>query len=285
MKTRRLIEVLNYLVKHPGSTAGTIAKQFEVSKRTILRDMDDLLVAGYPIVVSKGRYGGYSLDPDFVLPPAILTQSDKSILSSLVDTLSLIPLSSSLQQMLGGESWFEYDFSSWVHSDSTLFENIRTAIILQQEIHFIYTNAKGKTAPRTVRPQKLIYKDRFWYLKAMDCMKQEERLYKLKRIRREEVDSEIPAGWICVDLVIRSSQVYRIYEECRVLRYERETRLPDYDMAAWSELSFSCPNTAWVSDFILSFGEAAVVLEPKVLREELRQRVMKMHAAYTDSLF
>ncbi len=124
MKQRRLLEILYYLSLNPYKSASQLAAHFEVSKRTILRDMDDLLIAGFPLSVTYGRNGGYTLDMKHSDIANILTSDDQKTLSSLLATLKLFP-SSSLRKLATDAPWFEYDFSGWTHNDTLLFDTIR----------------------------------------------------------------------------------------------------------------------------------------------------------------
>ena len=89
MKINRLFEIVYLLLDKDRITARELADRFEVSTRTIYRDVEDLSAAGIPIYMSKGKNGGISLLPDYVLNKTLLTEEEKiNILSAL--QLSLI---------------------------------------------------------------------------------------------------------------------------------------------------------------------------------------------------
>lgn len=84
MQINRLFEIVYILLDKKRVTSRELAERFEVSSRTIYRDIETLSAAGIPVYMSKGKGGGISLLPDFVLNKAVITDEEKEeILSSL----------------------------------------------------------------------------------------------------------------------------------------------------------------------------------------------------------
>ena len=77
MRESRLFQIIYQLLTKKKVTAANLAKQFEVSVRTIYRDIDALSSSGIPIYASQGKNGGIQLDEDFVLSKSLLSQEDK----------------------------------------------------------------------------------------------------------------------------------------------------------------------------------------------------------------
>lgn len=263
------------MANHEIITADKLAEYFEVSKRTILRDLDSLLGAGFPIQCVRGRKGGFCLDKDYILNTAVLTKSQTQTLSSLVQTLKLIPDNDGyLETMFSHEEWFEYDFSSWSHTDKRLFTLIREHIQKGTPMSFIYYNASGEKGVRTVLPEKLVYKDRFWYLNALDTKKQDCRTFKLRRILLEDSKTHSNMEGNVIQMEIHKSHIFKVLDECHV--HSVKTIKDDISL-----VTFSCPVGQWVYDFILSFGEHGKVVEPFSLKEEIICRINKMAQIYT----
>lgn len=269
--------MLYLMANHEIITADQLAEYFEVSKRTILRDLDSLLGAGFPIECVRGRKGGFCLNRNYILNTTILTKSQTQTLSSLVQTLKLLPDNDGqlFETMFSHEDWFEYDFSSWSHTDRKLFSFIREHIQDRSPISFIYYNSSGEKGIRTVLPEKLIYKDRFWYLKALDVKKQADRMFKLRRIVLEDSDSdsEIVNG-ILIKMELHKNYIFKVLDECLV--HSIEIQKNDISL-----VTFSCPRGQWIVDFILSFGEYGRVIEPVSLKEEILQRINRMSQIYS----
>ena len=87
MKTERLYAITVYLLNHGRTTARTLARQFEVSLRTIQRDMDSLCIAGIPIVATYGAEGGYEISGSFRLDEDFATADDYSLIRTALEGL------------------------------------------------------------------------------------------------------------------------------------------------------------------------------------------------------
>ncbi len=84
MKIDRLIGILSILLQRDKITASELAEKFEVSRRTIVRDIEDISKAGIPITASQGRNGGISIMDGFKLDRTLLSSEDmKAILTGL----------------------------------------------------------------------------------------------------------------------------------------------------------------------------------------------------------
>ena len=176
MQINRLFEIIYILLNKETVTSKELAERFEVSARTIYRDIDILSAAGIPIYTEKGRNGGISLLHDFVLNKTVLTQEERNdILSSLkaVSAVGADRTDTALKKlgaMFGGgaDSWLEIDFSSWADYRKTAetFEIIKAAIINKQLIEFEYFSGSGERTEREAEPLKLCFKGGSWYLYA-----------------------------------------------------------------------------------------------------------------------
>ena len=121
MPINRLFEIVYVLMEKSTVTAKELAGRFEVSQRTIYRDIETLSESGIPVYMTKGKGGGISLLPEFVFNKALLTEEERrEILTSMraVSALSLSSKSGALSKMqnLFGQrqcDWIEVDFSSW----------------------------------------------------------------------------------------------------------------------------------------------------------------------------
>lgn len=121
MQESRLFKIVYHLLDKGRATASELAEKFEVSVRTIYRDIDALSGAGIPIYAEAGRNGGIYLMNDFVMDKAVLTEEEKrEILTALhsINSTSNIDNSQILQKLsaifnVGSESWLEVDFSRW----------------------------------------------------------------------------------------------------------------------------------------------------------------------------
>lgn len=287
MQINRLFEIVYLLLDKEIVTAKELAERFEVSTRTIYRDIETLSSAGIPVYMSKGKGGGISLMSDFILNKAVITEEEKEdILSSLkaVKAVNLGKTDTALRKLgsLFGESntnWIEVDFSSWGNAQNEVetFEAIKSAILTKKIISISYASAKGQQTSREVEPLKLCFKGGAWYLYGYCKSRYDFRFFKLRRIKkllvseknfeRKSPEQIIPTEDVYlkenVKLTLRlSSQIaYRVYDEFE--SYEKQK-----DGSFIIEINY--PKGNWLMNYLLTFGKDCEVLEPKEIRDEIK---------------
>lgn len=297
MQINRFFEIIYILLDKKTITARELAERFEVSTRTIYRDIETLSSAGIPVYMSKGKGGGISILEDFVLNKTVLTEDEKSdVLSSLraVDAISFNQTDSALQKLgsLLGEyntNWIEVDFSSWYNSEkeADLFYDIKTAILSKKTVCFSYSSEKGEQTKREVEPLKLCFKDMSRYLYAYCTLRQDFRFFKLSRIRDllltdrqfertavEPVFKEknlFREQYISLKLRLSPQMAFRVFEE-----FDSYTMEDDGSFIA--EINY--PNGKWLFPYIASFGIHCEVLEPPDLRVSIQRDLKKMLENY-----
>lgn len=283
MKNNRLFGIIYLLLSHNTMTAKELAEYFEVSIRTIYRDIDLLSSLNIPIYASKGKNGGISILDNYKLDKTILTEEDqKEILFSLqsIDKLNINDnnLFTKMKNLFDTkeDDWFEIDFNIWDKSETHKinFELLKKAILNCQVIDFNYSNSYGETSKRIVEPIKLHFKYNAWYLDAFDRTKNDFRIFKLMRmkdlhikedtfIRKEipKIDFDIKEPKITkVTLEIDKSSSYRVYDEFT------ESSITKLDNGNF-RVEFSLPENDWLYGYILSFGNTAKVIAPLHLKE------------------
>ena len=291
MQMNRLFETVHLLMHKKCMTAVELAAHFEVSKRTILRDIDTLATAGIPVYTLQGKGGGIFIEDDFVLDKAVLSAGEqREILFSLqsmaatelIDTNQVL---GRLRSFFAGpaKEWVEVDFSRWGHSpaDNAKFELLKHAIIHELAVSFDYLSPYGESKGRTVYPLRLSFKSKAWYLQTFCLTEQDYRVFKFARISNiaaldvpfsggaydppsiQSVEETAPADWIDMRVLVLKHAMYRIYDEF----------VAD-DITANEDGTFTLriPRAPWVYDYILSYGIAMEVLEPQCIRDELRAR-------------
>jgi len=299
MQINRLFEIIYILLHKKKVSATELAEQLGVSRRTICRDIDTLSVSGVPVYAEKGRGGGISLLPDFVLDKAVLSEQEQNeILTALhgiapVKAGETADVLNKLSAIFNKTTtnWLEVDFSDW--SNSNDFDYLKTAILECLVVEFDYYSSYGEKSFRRVEPQQLLFKYKSWYLKAFCLTKQGARLYKLTRINNLVVTDEKFAVRdlsfsepdnnsqtihnerkdITIKLRIAPEMTYRVFDDFDVSLIEKQ-----------SDGSFivtrTYPEDNWVYSYVLSFGEYAQVLEPVHLKEIIAAKIKKMSEKY-----
>ncbi len=176
MSDSRLFKILYYLLGRKRATAPELAAEFEVSTRTIYRDMEALSSAGIPVYAEPGRNGGIYLLQDFILDRAILSENEKQEVLTAIQSMAATGYTSGKEMLtklsalfnVNTRNWLEVDFSRWgkCACDRLKFEILKTAVIQCKEIKIVYENTKGERSERIVQPLKISYKSKEWYLKA-----------------------------------------------------------------------------------------------------------------------
>lgn len=297
MQINRLFEIIYLLLQKDTITAKELANKFEVSTRTIYRDVETLSSAGIPIYMIKGKGGGISLLSDFVLDKTVLTNEEKeNILSSLraVGEVNLSEQNLALQKFssLFGESyvdWIEVDFSSWYNcgDETIIFQTLKKAICKRKTVSFQYSNVKGEQSTRIVEPLKLCFKGGAWYLYGYCKTKLDYRFFKLRRMKNLEItndmvehkapkriltsDNYFKEEYLHLKLHLSSEMAYRVYEE-----FEHYEKQPNGSFIV--EIDY--PQNKWLLYYILTFGSHCEVLEPIGIRNEVKLQLQQILKHY-----
>lgn len=296
MQINRLFEMVYLLLNKKSMTAGELATHFEVSPRTIYRDVELLSSAGIPIYMTKGKGGGISLLPDFVLNKTVLTDGEKSdILAALhaVDAVNLEQTNTAVQKLsslFGNTSadWVEVDFSGWANADeeAQLFSLLKSAILGKKKVAFQYHSSEGSTQ-RTAEPMKLCFKGQSWYLYAFCTVRQDYRFFKLRRMKELKLLDErfertasakifegtkiFQDDFVTITLKLSKKMAYRVYDE-----FSQYKTLPSGDFIA----TLTMPRGDWVYQYLATFGEHCEVLAPEDIRLQIKERLQKTLAQY-----
>ena len=300
MQINRLFEIIYILLNKKLITATELAEHFEVSVRTIYRDIDTLSSAGIPMYAVQGKGGGISLLDDYILDKSLLSEKEQNEILYALQSLSVAkaPESDDVLERLNHlfnknkTSWIEVDFSPLGSDEkkSYQFTIIKDAILSHRIIEFNYFSSSGEKSARRVEPVKLIFKVHAWYLQGFCLTKNAYRTFKITRMSdllmtqevfTEKVPGELPNGvqaentqkWIQVCLKISDTGAYRIYDEFD----EKEvTKNGDGSFTVTASL----PENEWLIRYLLSFGADAEVLNPPHIRDRLRNELNKISSKY-----
>ena len=166
----RLFEIVYILMQKKKTTAKELANRFEVSTRTIYRDIETLSGANIPIYASKGKDGGIGLLDEYVLNKTILSEEEQNQILFALQGMKKVKgqdekdILEKLSILFNKEvnDWIKIDFSNW-GKDSLQEERInmiKTAILNKKQIEFIYYNSNGKETKRVVEPLQIWFKDK-----------------------------------------------------------------------------------------------------------------------------
>lgn len=297
MKNNRLFKILYYVLEKGKVTANELAEKYEVSIRTIYRDIDVLSSAGIPIYATQGKGGGIEIADDFVLKKSFLSENEQEQILIALKGLELTnkeyenELLTKLTALFKTKNtnWIEVDFTNWQRSKSydELFKDIKSAIINKNIVRFIYFSSNKKETSRKVKPIRLLFKGWDWYVYAFCLSRNDFRYFKLSRIKEFEIlpntfeddfDSIVLKKEIeyeetvFVKVKFDRKMAFRVYDEVSSAIEEDE----DGNLYATVEL----PNDYNLYNYIFSYGDAAEVLEPKEIRDKIKSIINIMAKKY-----
>ena len=297
MKDNRLFRILYYILEKGKVTANELADKFEVSVRTIYRDIDSISSAGIPIYALQGKGGGIEIAEDFVLSKSLLSENEKQQIMSALQGLDnttiqreneLLTKLSALFKMKN-TSWIEVDFNNWQNNKmyEKTFDDIKSAILSKNIISFTYFSSNEKETDRSVKPVRLLFKSQDWYLYALCLLRNDFRYFKLSRIKNLEIHTEkfddnfedvilkkeTPhENTVNIKVKFDRKVAFRVYDELNGEITE------DNDGNLYTEIEI--PNDYNLYNYIFSFGDEAEVLEPKEIRMQIKKMINKMAEKY-----
>ncbi len=300
MQINRLFETVYILLDKKTVTAKELAERFEVSTRTILRDIDALSAAGIPIYTTQGKGGGISLMDHFVLNKSVISEEEQNeILFALksMGTVRNLDAGHTLDKLKSlfqkeNTDWIDIDYSNWGSpvTERQNFNLLKQAVLKRQVIECEYLNRYGQRRHRKVEPLRIVFKSHSWYLQGFCLEKQDYRIYKLTRMREltvcdEYFERELPPDvkldntntegmeFTCVELKFSQEVAYRVYDE-----YDDRRIAVNEDGSLTASADY--PYDEWVVGHILSFGDYVEVLKPEFVRKDIAKRAENIAKKY-----
>ncbi|MDR0889334.1 MAG: YafY family transcriptional regulator [Oscillospiraceae bacterium] len=308
MKVDRLISIIMLLLDKKRIGAQELAETFEVSPRTIYRDIDAICMAGIPVRSIPGVSGGFEIMPNYKADSKVFTNADLSailtglygmsnlmrgdeLINALAKVKSFIPAERA-REIERRAKQIHIDLNPWLEDQDAApyFEEIQSAIHESKLISFSYADRNGNETLRTVEPYRLFSKASHWYLESYCLLREDFRLFRLSRMAdlqtlcetfedREspESDLDFPEFFdgmkTYIQLRIHKSILDRVQEYCGV-----EILYTDGDEYSIAEFPFI--ENDYYYGILLSFGEKCECIEPPDIRAELGRRAQNIAALY-----
>lgn len=299
MKIDRLIGILSVLLQQERVTAPELSRRFEVSRRTINRDIEDLCRAGIPIVTAQGQNGGISIMEGYRIDRTLLTSGEMQTILAGLQSLDSVSGTNRVAQLMeklsaGGSDWMSgsrnilIDLSSWYkESLAPKIEQIRTAMDSHRLLSFTYYSPHGESQ-RLIEPYYLIFRWSSWYVWGYCTMREDYRLFKLNRMEEIHLgtafeprtvplpdlrNERIFPGGIRVRALFNSDCKWRLVEEFGPLCFEEQS---DGRLLFKADYTDEENLLTW----LLSFREKVELLEPSQLRDKLRDSVREILKRY-----
>ncbi|MCI9165544.1 MAG: YafY family transcriptional regulator [Oscillospiraceae bacterium] len=308
MKVDRLVSIIMTLLDKERIGAQELADTFEVSPRTIYRDIEAINMSGIPIRSIPGVGGGFEIMPDYKLDNKVFSTADLSAILMGLSSLSSVVRGGELANALEKVKSFIpaekakdieiksnqicIDLSSWTGNRTIqpYVKIIQAALQNHTLLSFAYTAHHGKKTIRTVEPYQLVLKGSRWYFQGYCRTRNDFRLFRVSRMselqmKRETfiprdfqkpiLDFEEIAEAMQTDIKIRIHQsvLDRVLEYCPYDRF-----VPDDD--AYYIVNFPFIENDYHYDILLGFGDKCECLEPLHIRAEMKRKIQNMAAIY-----
>ena len=300
IKIYRLVGIITILLQTDKTTAPELAERFEVSRRTINRDMDDLCKAGIPIICTQGYGGGVYLAEGYKIDKSLFTKEQlQAVFTGLngLDSVSKQSYSRQLIERLSRkndkiivDNVFVIDLAS--HYKISLTEKIdvlKQAIEKHCLISFEYYSARGKHENR-IEPYRIVFKWSSWYVFGYNAADKRFKLYKLNRLWKLKTSQEyftnreIPEGDLNYGEFLEAKN-YRLkaeFEKSQTYRIVEEYGVDSFRESEQGNLIFEREFASYENmlNWALSFGDKITVLEPDILRADLYKQAKNNSLKY-----
>lgn len=289
MKIDRLIGIVTLLLQHNKVTAPELAERFEVSRRTINRDIEDICKAGIPLVTTQGYGGGISISDGYKIEKSFFTNDElQAVITSLkgIDSVAkdsysakILDKLSAIDSRLNIDDTVIIDLAS--HYKESLIEKIeqiKVAIKSLRKISFLYHSERGDGV-RILEPYKIVFKWSAWYVFGFCLERNEYRLFKLNRLSDLKVINEsfvkrvVPTELLEFNNYFNSTNyiLKALFEPSEKYRLIDEYGTDCYSENSDGQLSFERDFVSYnnMREWVFSFGDKVTVLAPDKLRDDI----------------
>lgn len=310
MKIDRLVSIIMILLQRERIGAKELADMFEVSTRTIYRDIDAINLAGIPVYALPGVGGGFEIMPSYKLDNKVFSTTDLSailmglsgfselmrgdeLVNALAKVKSFIPADQAKAIELRANQFY-IDLSPWMGNQDiqTNLEIIKTALQENKLLAFEYINHHGMKTARTAEPYQLVMKSSYWYLQGYCLVKRDFRLFKISRMSNLQMRQEAfsPRDYqkpqlnfsdmsdelqTNIKLRIHKSVMDRVLDFCAYKQFTPDG--VDYYI-----VEFPFIENDYNYDILLSFGSKCECLEPQHVRTQIKHRIHQLLSLYKE---
>lgn len=300
------------LLEREKVSAKELAAMFEVSTRTIYRDLDSINQAGIPIAATSGPGGGVEIMKTYKVEKRLFSTSDittllmglgsiqsnisnKDIINTLAKVKGMIPQNQE-KELNFRASQIKIDTVPWLSSGgvSDTINRVQKALESRQILSFDYKDFKNQNSNRKIEPYRLLAKGENWYVQGYCLTRKDFRTFKLLRMqnictldetfeirdfpaeRLDEPsfnDTRLVPGKIRIHEDIKDKIVSRFGDDCLTADG------PEHYIA---NIHFPIDDAACC--YLLGFGSKCVCLEPIEMRTLMRQLSGEIYHQYTDDL-
>lgn len=310
MRIDRMLAITIILLNRDRITAQELAKKFEVSVRTIYRDIESINLAGIPIVSLQGNTGGFEIMKNYKIDKQLLTLKDMLTMISALKGINIAlkdeKLDSAIEKITNlvpkdksdiidnYAEQFVIDILPWQYSQEkkNIIQQLHKAISANTLIEFSYRNLKSESSTRTIEAMTLIFKGYTWYLFGYCRLRKDFRVFRVSRINNLK---------LLDDIFERKNVSYKKYFEPindtsptidLILKFDASVRTQVEDFYDKKHIDIqddgslivqtTFPDNEWLYSIILYYGDKVEVLEPANVRENIREKAENILGMYQE---
>ena len=308
MKVNRLVSMIMILLDKERIGAQELADLFEVSPRTIYRDIDAINMAGIPIRSISGVGGGFEIMQQYKIDQKVFSTADLSaimmglsslagmvrgdeLVHALAKVKSFIPAERAKDIALKANQ-INIDLSSWMGNGNIqpYLEMIKTALQQSKLVSFEYIAHHGKKTARTAEPYQLVLKSNHWYLQGYCHKRNDFRLFRLSRMSNLQIQEETFTPRDYPKPTLDSADIFETMQTKIKIRIHQSVLDRVLDFCSYEDLSpdgdayyivrFPFIENEYHYDILLGFGDKCECLEPLHIRAEMKRKIHAIAALY-----
>ena len=308
MKVDRLVSIIMILLDKKRIGAQELADMFEVSPRTIYRDIDAINMAGIPVRSLSGVGGGFEIMQNYKIDKKVFSVTDLSAilmglssLSNMIRGDELINALAKVKSFIPAEKAKDIelkanqiciDLSPWMGNRNIqpYLEIIKTALQENRLLSFEYTSHHGDWTARTVEPYQLVLKSNHWYFQGYCHIRNDYRLFKLSRMTNLQIQEETFVPRDYQKPILDFTEILDTMQTKIKLRIHKSVMDRILDFCSYEDVSpagedyyivsFPFIENEYYYDMLLSFGNKCECLEPLHVRAEIKHKIHDIAAIY-----
>lgn len=308
MKIDRLVSIIMILLDKRRIGAQELADMFEVSPRTIYRDIDAINMAGIPVRSIPGAGGGFEVMPEYKIDKKVFSVDDLaallmglSSLSNMIRGDELIHAAAKVRSFIPADRAKDIelkvnqiciDLSPWIGNGSIqlYLEIINEALQHSKLLTFSYVAHHENKTERTVEPYQLVLKGSHWYLQGYCRKRNDFRLFRLSRMSNLQMQEEIFVPRDYQKPQLEFNDIWETMQKRIRIRIHKSVMDRVLDFCAYEDflmdgeehyiVNFPFVENEYYYGVLLSFGNKCECLEPLHIRTEILRRIHEMAAVY-----
>jgi len=308
MKVDRLVSIIMILLDKERIGAQELADMFEVSPRTIYRDIDTINMAGIPVRSTSGVGGGFEIMQKYKIDKKVFSTADLSailmglsslsnmirgdeLVNALAKVKSFIPADKAKDIELKANQ-ICIDLSPWMGNRNIqpYLEIIKTALQESKLLSFEYTDRHGNKTARTAEPYQLVLKSSHWYLQGYCHIRSDYRLFKLSRISNLQMQEETFTPRDYQKPILDFEEILETMQTKIKIRIHKSVMDSVLEFCAYEHfspdgdehyiVSFPFIENEYYYNILFSFGDKCECLEPLHIRAEMKRRIHDIATLY-----